>query len=49
MQGAETSKTIIPCERRVHLHKTATSKTTNKSKHIKNNAKDDSKMIETNI
>ena len=27
MQGAETSKIMLPCERRVHLHKSASFKT----------------------
>ena len=26
MQGAKTSKTMLPCERRVHLHKSASFK-----------------------
>ena len=51
MQGAKTSKNMLPCEPRVHLHKSA-SLTTIFNKLLtnhKNDAKIDSKMIEISV
>ena len=51
MQSAETSKTMLPCKRRVHLHKTASLKTVFKqSQHNhKNNVSVGAKMVEQSI
>ena len=48
MQGTETSKTMLPCWRRVHLHKSRISKTIFEpiQKHHKINAKIDPNIIE---
>ena len=50
MQGVKTSKTMFPCKRRAHLHKSASFKTIfeqirKKEKH-KNDAKNDPQIIE---
>ena len=51
MQGAETSKTMIPCWRRVHFHKSTIFETMLEKiqKHHKHYAKIDPKMIENSI
>ena len=51
MQGAKVSKTMLPCWRRVHLHKSASFKTIfeNIQANHTNDAKIDSRMIEQSI
>ena len=50
-QGDQTSKTIFPCTRSVHLQKSASFKTIFEQITINhtNDAKHDSKIIETNL
>ena len=49
MQGANTSKTILPCGRRVHLHKSASLKKVFEQTltNQRNEATNDHKMIGT--
>ena len=51
MQGAETSKSMLPCGRRVHLHESAIFETIFEQikKHHKNDIKVDRKNIEKSI
>ena len=51
MQGAKTSKLMLPCGRRVHLHKSASSKAIFEQllTNHENDAKIDSKMTEKSI
>ena len=51
MQGAKTSKNMLPCKRRVHLYKSTSFKTVFKQiqNNHKNDAKIDPKMVETSI
>ena len=47
----KTSKAMLPCWRRVHLHKSSSFKkeTERILKHSKNDAKNDPKMIDTSV
>ena len=50
MQGAKTSKAMLPCERPVYLHKLVRSKTIFEqiAQNHKNNAKNDPKKVDKN-